>query len=152
MILKFLHIALIFSGLALIYGTELVLHRIGQTGDTRAIRTAFATARPVTMAAPAIFWLGVAFGLAAGVFNGYDMLAPWLLASYVLVGALFASGIAITVPWMNRVGAMAAAAPDGPAAPELRGLLHSPTVTRLLWASIVVDFVIVALMVFKPGA
>lgn len=140
------------SGIALIYGTQVVLHRIGRTGDTRAIRTAFATARPVAMIAPAIFWLGVAFGLAAGIFNGYDLLAPWLVASYVLVGTLFAIGMAITVPWMNRVGALAAAAPDGPATPELSELLHSPAVTRVLYASVAIDLVIVALMVFKPGA
>lgn len=152
MVLKFLHIALIFSGIALIYGTEILLHRIGRTGDTRAIRTAFATARPVAMIAPAIFWLGVAFGLAAGIFNGYNLLAPWLVASYVLVGVLFATGMAITVPWMNRVGALSATAPDGPATPELSQLLHSPTTTRLMYASIAIDLVIVALMVFKPGA
>lgn len=151
MILKFLHIALIFSGIALMYGTEVVLHRIARTGDTRAIRTAFATARTVTMIAPAVFWIGVAFGLAAGIFNGYNLLAPWLLATYVLVGTLFAIGIGITVPWMNRVGALAATAPDGPAGGALSALLHSPTTTRVLYASIVIDVVIVALMVFKPG-
>ena len=152
MILKFLHIALVFSGIALIYGTEVVLHRIGRTGDTRAIRTAFATARPVAMIAPAVFWLGVALGLAAGIFNGYDLLAPWLVASYVLVGALFAVGMTVTMPWMNRVGTLSAAEPDGPATPQLSEILHSPMTTRLLYASVAVDVVIVALMVFKPGA
>lgn len=152
MLLKFLHIALIFSGIALIYGTEIVLHRIGKTDDTRAVRTAFATARPVAMIAPVMFWLGVGAGLAAAIVNGHDLLAPWLLASYFLVGALFAAGMAITVPWMNRVGALSAAAADGPTPPELRELLHSPTATRLLYASIAVDVAILALMVFKPGA
>jgi len=152
MLLKFLHIAFIFSGIALIYGTEFVLHRIGRSGDTRAIRTAFAMAKPVGSVGPAIFWVGVAFGLSAAVVNGYNLLAPWLLATYVLVGVLLVAGLTITVPWMNRVGALSAAAPDGTATPELDAALHDRRVSGLMWASIVVDVVIVALMVFKPMA
>lgn len=152
MILKFLHIAFVFSGIALIYGTEILLHRIGHSGDTRAIRTSFAMAKPVATAAPAIFWIGVAFGITAGVVNGYNLLAPWLLAAYVLVAVLLVGGLAVTVPWMNRVGALAAAAPDGAPGPELMAVLHDRRVTVLLWLSVVVDVAIVALMVFKPGS
>lgn len=152
MVLKFLHIALIFSGIALIYGTEFLLHRIGRSGDTRSIRTAFSMAKPVASVGPAIFWLGVGFGITAGVVNGYNLLAPWLLATYALVAVLLVAGLTITVPWMNRVGTLAAAAPDGPATAELGAALHDARVTALMWASIVVDVVIVALMVFKPGS
>lgn len=152
MLLKFLHIAFIFGGITLIYGTEILLHRIGRSGDTRSIRTAFAMAKPVAMVAPAIFWVGVAFGITAGVVNGYNLLAPWLLATYVLVALLLVAGLTITVPWMNRVGALAAAAPDGAPSPELTGALHDGRVTALMWASIVVDFAILGLMVFKPGS
>lgn len=152
MLLKFLHIAFIFSGIALIYGTEIVLHRISRSGDTRSIRTAFGMVRPVATLAPAIFWIGIGFGVTAGIVNGYNLLAPWLLATYVLVAFLLAAGLTITVPWMNRVGALAAAAPDGPASPELDVALHERRATALLWVSIVVDVAILALMVFKPGA
>jgi hypothetical protein len=152
MILKFLHIAFIFSGIALIYGTEILLHRIARSGDTRSIRTAFSMAKPVATVAPAIFWIGVAFGITAGIVNGYNLLAPWLLATYVLVALLLVAGLTVTVPWMNRIGALAAAAPDGTASPELTGALHDARVTTLMWVSIVVDVVILALMVFKPGS
>ena len=152
MVLKFLHIAFIFGGITLIYGTEILLHRISRSGDTRAIRAAFGMAKPVATAAPAIFWMGVAFGLTAGVVNGYNLLAPWLLATYVLVAALLVSGLTVTVPWMNRVGALAVAAPDGPASPELTAVLHDRSVMVLMYASLVVDVAILALMVFKPGA
>lgn len=152
MLLKFLHIAFIFSGIALIYGTEILLHRIGGSGDTRSIRTAFGMAKPVAMVGPAIFWVGVGFGITAGVVNGYNLLAPWLLATYVLVAVLLVAGLTITVPWMNRVGVLAAAEPDGPASPELAAALHDGRATALMWASIVVDVAIVGLMVFKPGS
>lgn len=152
MVLKFLHIAFIFGGIALIYGTEILLHRIGRSGDTRAIRTAFGMAKPVAAVGPAIFWIGVAFGLAAAVINGYNLLAPWLVGAYVLVAALLVAGVAVTVPWLNRVGALADAAPDGAASPELTAALHDRSATVLMYASIVVDVAIVALMVFKPGA
>jgi apolipoprotein N-acyltransferase len=152
MILKYAHIALIFSGIAAIYGTEILLHRIGRSGDTRSIRTAFAVARPVATFGPALFWVGVAFGAAAGVVNGYNMLAPWLLTTYVLVAILLVAGVTITVPWMGRVGSLSAAAPDGPASAELSAALHDRRVNALMYASILVDFAIVALMVFKPGA
>ena len=152
MVLKFLHIALIFSGIVLIYGTEILLHRIGASGDTGAIRTAFRIARPIAMAGPAVFWTGIAFGVAAAIVNGYDLLAPWLLASYGLVAALLLAGVTITVPWMGRVTSLSAAAPDGPISGELSSALHDRSVTLVLYASIVVDFAIVALMVFKPGA
>jgi O-antigen ligase len=152
MVLKFLHIAFIFGGIALIYGTEIVLHRIGRSGDTRTIRTAFATARPLANLGPAVLWVGIAFGLTAGIVNGYSLLAPWLLASYTLVAALLVTGLTITVPWMNRVGTLAAASPDGAPTPELVGALHDPRVSAVMWGSIVVDVAIVALMVFKPMA
>ena len=151
MILKFLHIGFIFGGIALIYGTEILLHRIGRSGDSRAIRTAFAMAKPVATVGPAIFWIGVAFGFTAAVVNGYDLLAPWLLATYLLVAALLILGVTITVPWMNRVGALAAAAPDGPAPPELSAALHERSATVLMYVFILVDVAILALMVFKPG-
>ena len=151
-ILKFLHIAFVFSGIALIYGTEFLLHRIGRSNDTQSIRTAFGMAKPIATVAPAVFWVGVGFGIAAGILNGYNLLAPWLLATYVLVAILLVGGLTITVPWMNRVGTLAAAAPDGPAPAELTAVLHDGRVTTLMWASIVVDVAIVALMVFKPGA
>ncbi len=152
MVLKFLHIVFIFGGIGLVYGTEILLHRIGRSGDTRAIRTAFDMAKPVATVAPAVFWVGVAFGLTAGVVNGYDLLAPWLLATYVLVAALMVAGLSITVPWMNRVGTLAAATPDGPASQELDAALHDRRATVLMYASFVVDIGIVALMVFKPGS
>lgn len=152
MLLKFLHIAFVFSGITLIYGTEFLLHRIGRSGDTRSIRTAFSMAKPVATVGPAIFWIGVGFGITAGVVNGYNLLAPWLLATYVLVAVLLVAGLTITVPWMNRVGALAAATADGPVSPELAAALHDGRATALMWASIVVDVAIVGLMVFKPGS
>ncbi len=152
MLLKFLHIAFIFSSIALVYGTEILLHRISRSGDTRTIRTVFGMARPIGTIAPIIFMVGVGFGLTAGVVNGYNLLAPWLLATYVLVAALMAAGLRITVPWMNRVGELAAAAPDGPASGELMAILHDRRAALLTWVSIVIDLLIVALMVFKPGA
>jgi hypothetical protein len=152
MLLKFLHIAFIFSAITMVYGTEFILHRIARTGDTRAIRTAFQITKPVGTVAPVIISIGIAFGLTAGVVNGYNLLAPWLLATYVLVAVIMAAGLTITVPWMNRVGALSAAAPDGAPTPELDAALHDPRVNGLMWASIVVDVIIVALMVFKPGA
>lgn len=152
MVLKFLHIAFIFGGITMIYGTEILLHRIGRSGDTRAIRTAFAMAKPVATIGPAVFWVGIGFGVTAGVVNGYNLLAPWLLATYVLVATLMALGLTISVPWMNRVGALAASAPDGPASPELSAALHERSATVLLFVFLVVDVAILALMVFKPGA
>ena len=152
MVLKFLHIAFIFGGITLIYGTEILLHRIGRSDDTRAIRTAFGMAKPVATVGPAIFWIGVGFGLTAAVVNGYNLLAPWLVATYALVATLLVAGLTITVPWLNRVGAVAASAPDGPASPELTAALHDRSATVLMYASLVVDIAIVALMVFKPGA
>ena len=151
MVLKVLHISFVFGGIALIYGTEILLHRIGRSGDTRSIRTAFGMAKPVATLGPVIFWVGIGFGITAAVVNGYNLLAPWLLATYVLVAVLMLAGLTITVPWMNRVGALAAAAPDGAASPELTAALHDRRATVLLYVSVVVDVAIVALMVFKPG-
>jgi hypothetical protein len=152
MVFKFLHIAFIFSAIALVYGTEFILHRIGRSGDTRAIRTAFQITKPVGTLGPVMFSIGIVFGITAGLVNGYNLLAPWLLATYVLVAVIMAAGLTITVPWMNRVGALSAAAPDGAPTAELEAALHDQRVSGLMWASIVVDVVIVALMVFKPGA
>lgn len=152
MVLKLAHIVLIFSGLALIYGTQLVLYRIARSGDAKAIRTAFQTAKPLSSLGPAIFLVGVAFGVAAGVLNGWNLLAPWLVAAYVLVAALMAGGITITMPWMNRVS-VAAASVDGHGSPTgLGDVLRDRRAVGLMYASAAADVCIVALMVFKPGA
>jgi hypothetical protein len=99
-----------------------------------------------------LFAGGVVFGATAGIVNGYNMLAPWLLATYALVLAVFAGGILVTDPWTRHVESMATASADGPASPELHSAVHARAPYIVMWMSVAVDFTIVALMVFKPGA
>lgn len=152
MILKYLHIALVFSGIVTVVGTEVILHLIARTGDPSAIRTAFRAARRVPIVGSVLFFAGVAFGAAAGFVNGYNMLAPWLLATYALVLAVLAAGLTVSEPWTRRVESLATASADGPASPELHSALHARAPYIVMWMSVAVDFTIVALMVFKPGA
>jgi hypothetical protein len=154
---KFLHIGLMFMAVAAAVIPEVVLHLVASSRDARSILTFATVAQKIDRFAPILFVGGAVFGLLAAWSGTLDFTVPWLLATYVLFAIAMLTGIMITGPWSGRLHAAAAAAvasggaPSGQAAEELTASIddtRSKVASAWLMTTI---FVILALMVFKPG-
>lgn len=150
-IFKFLHIAMMFGAVASAVIPEVVLHVVANTRDTRAIVTMAGIAERIGKLVPIFFVGGAVFGLLAAWAGELDFTAPWLLATYVLFVVAMATGALFSDPWVGRLRTAAAASGDAPTA-ELQAVIDEPRAkiaSGWLMLSVVV---IIALMVFKPGA
>jgi uncharacterized membrane protein len=145
-----------FAAVGSAYGLQITLHRVAHSGDVRAIRTVFGRAGPVSRATPVFYFFGLIFGLIFGLVavpaGGFDFLAPWLIASYVLFAVGLVAGGAIAGPWIGRVARAAAKSPDDGPSPELKRLIHDRTPFIADFIGIAVLVPIIYLMVAKPGS
>jgi hypothetical protein len=151
-LLQFLHVLVMFAAVASALIGEVVLHLLGRSGSVAGIRAFMSTLGPVMSFTPFLFVIGLVFGLAAAIVGGLNLLAPWLLASYVVFAIAMAVGAMVSGPWANAVGRAAEASPVDAPSTELTAALHDrrgTISTALLMSAIAV---IVFLMVVKPGA
>jgi hypothetical protein len=149
-IFKFLHILSMFAAAGVVVGTEFLLHRVAGSGDVRAMRTAFSLARPMNVLAPALFLIGVAFGVVDALTRGFNLFAPWLLIAYALFLTMFALGGAVQGRWIDRVvGAVASSGEGGPS-PELDRVIHDRVATAAMYLSWLLLAGIIFTMVTKP--
>jgi hypothetical protein len=150
-ILQFLHVLTMFAAVAAATMPELLLHRVGRSGDVEAIRTFSRLTQPLNKLIPLLFVVGLIFGLLAAWAGSIDFFRPWLLAAYVVFVIAMAVGGTMSGPWAERVGAAAfASGTDAPSA-ELAAAIHDRrgiVSTVVLMTALVV---IVFLMVVKPG-
>ena len=151
-IFKFLHILLMFAAVAATVLPEVVLHLVARSRDVRAIHTFGLVAERVGKVSTVLFIGGLAFGLLAAWSGEFNFLAPWLVATYVLVVAAIVIGVTVTDRWAARLTALAGADQrDGPS-PELEGAIASRG-ARIASAVLMVTLAaIIFLMVFKPGS
>jgi hypothetical protein len=150
-ILQFLHVLAMFAAVATALIGEVGLHILGRSGNVVGIRAFVSSLGPLMQLTPIFFVVGLVFGLAAAVVGEINLLAPWLVASYVVFAIAMAVGALMSGPWAVGVGKAAEASPaEGPSA-ELTAALHDTRgtlSTAILMTAIVV---IVFLMVVKPG-
>ena len=149
-IFVFLHIATMFTAVALTIGPTIVLRRIGKSGDVPAIRRSFAATGPIIKAAPALYGLGAALGVVAIFTNGFDPFQPFLLIAYALFIVATAAGIVFNAPWFQRVAQAAAASPDAAPSPELAVELDAPVARFLDWFDPIIILLFLFDMVVKP--
>lgn len=149
-VFKFLHIALMFVAVAGAIVPEVILHLVANTRDARAIATVAHIAERVGKVVPVIFVAGAVFGLLAAWTGQMDFTAPWLIATYVLFLGAIIVGTQFADPWVARLRTAAVASGDA-ASPELLSVIGD---RRAMMASawlMLTLFVIISLMVFKPG-
>jgi hypothetical protein len=149
--LKYLHIVLMFFGVALAISGELVLRRIAASQDVRAIRTAVTRVKPLSGPAASVLLLtGVAFGLLAALAGQIDLLRPWLILAYLAFGAAVVIGFMITDPWVERLEQAANASGDDAVSDALRGVIDDPRARFGTWALMGLIAALVFIMVVKP--
>ena len=148
---KYLHVVSMFFAVALAVSGEIVVRRVAQSGDVRAIRTTVEKVKPLSgPIATGLFVAGVVFGIIAALTGQIDLLRPWLIAAYVAFITAVAIGVVITDPWVVRLEQAAAASPDGAASPELVAVIDEPRARIGAWALQGMIAFMVFLMVAKP--
>ena len=148
---KYLHVVSMFFAVALAVSGEIVVRRVAQSGDVRAIRTTVEKVKPLSgPIATGLFVAGVVFGIVAALAGQIDLLRPWLIAAYVAFITAVAIGVVITDPWVVRLEQAAAASPEGIASPELVAVIDEPRARIGAWALQGMIAFMVFLMVAKP--
>ena len=148
---KYLHVVSMFFAVALAVSGEIVVRRVAQSGDVRAIRTTVEKVKPLSgPIATGLFLAGVVFGIIAALTGQIDLLRPWLIAAYITFIVAIAIGIFITDPWVARLEQAAAVSPDGVGSAELTAVIDDRRARIGAWVLQGMIAFIVFLMVVKP--
>lgn len=142
--LVFLHLAVIFTAVAMSYGSLLLLLVAIRSNKSENVRGITGTTLLVGAVVPMLFVLGGVFGLAAGWVSGTPLLAPWLVISYVAFAVLAAAGAMLEGPNYMRISDSVGADGEGPLNAETRAFVRS---TRFRGA-VILDVSLLALLVF----
>jgi uncharacterized membrane protein len=150
MIFIYLHIFAMFLAVALSVGSELVLHRVAATENVTAIRTVFGVAKPIEKAIPMVYGIGFLLGIVAAIVASFNLLALWLLISYVLFIVSSILGGRVVGGWAEKVEHAAAQNQGDAPSEELKALLHDKRAMQGIIANLLVIALIIGMMVFKP--
>jgi uncharacterized membrane protein SirB2 len=148
--LKFLHIVCMFGTVTLFIGGEVMLAGVARSGDVRAFRRVGAVTKKTDTVAILLLLAGVGFGLATAVTGHIDLTAGWLITAYVLVGVVFAVGLAYFTPRYERMMKAAEASPDDAPSEELARLIDPGKELAVMVFDIALWAAIVYVMVAKP--
>ena len=151
LVFKYLHILTMFAAVAAAMVPEVVLHALARRRDAAALRGFAPISAATGKLIPLLFVTGLVFGLIAAIAGQFDLLRPWLVASYVIFGVAMVTGGLVTGPWAQRVGSAALATEGDGFSPELEAAVHDSRgmiSTVVLMSSLVV---LIFLMVVKPG-
>jgi hypothetical protein len=144
-VLLFLHIALVISGVSLIFGSFAVALLAERSGQLTAI-AAVAALRFDRLIPPLMLGGGV-FGLATAISFGYNLTGAWLVIAYVLFGVAAIWGVAVSGPTFKALADHPASGGSAAEA-ELPALLTRLHLDALVSFGLV--FLLIADMVFKP--
>jgi hypothetical protein len=146
----FLHVATMFTAVAMTIGVPFLLRRIGRSGDVPAIRRSFQLAQPLVGAIPPLFTVGAALGILAIFTNGFNPFQPFLLTAYVLFILATVVGATVTGPWFKRVAKLSAESPDAAPSPELRAALDDPRARFTDWFDPIIILAFIFDMIVMP--
>jgi len=144
-----------FAAVAISYGSVLLFMLALRSGRTDRVRAVTMAAQPVVRFIPIVYGAAALAGVAAAVRLVFNLLAPWLVISYVLFIVLTAIGAALVGPRLQRVGAMVGPLPDGPLpdGPLPDDVRAAVTAGGFLWIE-ACDFIglvaVIFVMVVKP--
>ena len=153
LVLKALHILCMFGAVTLLVGESLVYARAIWRSDVPGLASVHRLVGGRPVFAAALFMAGILFGLLTAVTGGFDVLAGWLIAAYVLVVVLLALNASPWVQRLPRLGAEAADAAAGRRPPEdvIAAMVAMRPSTMIVVGLNVALFVAIILdMVLKP--
>ena len=153
LIFKALHILSMFSVVAMEIGAEFLFAFAIARRDVRALATVHrileqARLGPISIA---LFLSGVVFGLLTALTGGFDFLAGWLIAAYILVAVIFVGGSRLWPKVFLPLGAKAVEAESGQR--PVDDVVREMAASRAIWwhVAMATIFVLIILdMVLKP--
>lgn len=143
-IVVFLHVATMFTVVALHTGPQLLIFAAVRRTDAAAVAAIGDTFARSGRLVPPLGTAGGVLGIVAGLLLGLNLLAPWLLIAYVLFGALVLFGGLVTVPYFARLATAARHGSD-----DYRALAGG-RLTAILLLDGLIYVLIVGDMVVKP--
>jgi hypothetical protein len=150
LLFKFLHIGFMFMAVTVALGPELLLRGIGRSGNVGAIRTGYSLADRLGRAIPALFGIGLVFGLLTAWTQGLNFLAPWLIIAYVLFIVATVLGARFTTPHIAHVAELAAKSPNDSPSADLAAALADRRSDVLFAVDVIIIIAFVFDMVLKP--
>lgn len=147
-LLKFLHVAAVIGVFSIQVASDLYFQRVARSGSTEAVAKLGAAIRRRGHIEATIFEIAVVLGILTAIFGGFDLLAPWLLASYVIIAISVVFALRYTAAPFS---AILDAATAGDAAAMERAL-SAPARRIALAGTLILYSSLVFLMVVKPGA
>jgi len=152
-IFKALHILSMFSVVTMEIGAEFLYAFAVSRRDVRALATVHRTLEQARLGpiSIAVFISGVVFGLLTALTGGFDFLAGWLIAAYVLVAVIFVGASRLWPNILLPLGAKAVEAEAGqrPVDDVVRDMVASRAV-RWFVAMATIFVLIILDMVLKP--
>ena len=153
LIFKALHIVSMFGGTTLLVAEALLYARAIRRGDVSGLAAVrrLMGGRPV--AGAAFLMAGVVFGILTALTGGFDFLAGWLIAAYVLVVMMF---IVNGSPWVQRLPRLGGGGDGGgrgqrPAEEVAAAMIGIRTATLVVvTVNVVLFMAIIVDMVLKP--
>jgi hypothetical protein len=88
-VFQYLHILTMFAAVAASVFPELLAHLLVTRRSLAGLQAVMPVFRPLGIAIPGLFLLGVAFGLVTAAVGQLDFFQPWLIASYIVFAAVF---------------------------------------------------------------
>lgn len=150
---KALHVLSMFAAVMFLVGEALLYARAIWRGDVAGL----ASVRRLIGGRPVLGGMflgaGIVFGLLAASAEGFDLLAGWLVAAYLLVAALF---VVNASPWVQRLPKLGAEAMEATAGqrPAERLVAEMTTIRTTVAIAVALNiglFVAIILdMVLKP--
>ena len=147
-LLKFLHVAAVIGVFSIQVASDLYFQRVARSGSTEAVAKLGAAIRRRGPVEATIFEIAVVLGILTAVFGGFDLLAPWLLASYVIIAISVIFALRYTAAPFSAI-LDAAAAGDAAA---MERAMNAPARRIALAGTLILYSSLVFLMVVKPGA
>jgi len=153
LIFKALHILSMFSVVMMEIGAEFLYAFAIARRDVRALATVHRILEQVRLGpiSIAVFISGVVFGLLTALTGGFDFLAGWLIAAYVLVAVILVGGSRLWPKVFLPLGAKAVEAEAGQR--PVDEVVRDMVATRAVWWHVAMAtlFVLIILdMVLKP--
>jgi hypothetical protein len=147
-LLKFLHVAAVIGVFSIQVASDLYFQRVARSGSTEAVARLGAAIRRRGPVEATIFEIAVVLGILTAIFGGFDLLAPWLLASYAIIAISVVFALRYTATPFSAI--LDAAAAGDVAAMERA--VNAPARRIALAGTLILYSSLVFLMVVKPGA
>ena len=147
-LLKFLHVSAVIAVFSIQIASDLYFQRVTGSGSTEAVAKLGAAIRKRGFVEAVIFEIAVVLGLLTAIFGGFNLLAGWLIASYVLIAITIVFALTFAArPFSAILDAAEAGDGDG-----MAQAARAPARRFALGFAIVAYGLLVFLMVVKPFA